>query len=225
MLPYRGTKSATGASADGGRQLFRPERPRADVHCRSASDLTPGRSRERSLRGTDCCKDPTAARTGCCLRPDREHRPRRRPAQCDHRAIGHTPQRRKTPPVQSTGGVESTPDGIRTHVTALRGRRPRPLDDGSAFFVVVMTSLQHHSRARHGGGLWDSLRLAGLLRAHSRDALHRRPEADARGRRSTVNRTATNSCHQRCPRGSSPPARFPPPQGNVDCPRWTSAPG
>ena len=36
-----------------------------------------------------------------------------------------------------------TPDGIRTHVTALRGRRPRPLDDGS----WTTRTLQHHRAA------------------------------------------------------------------------------
>jgi hypothetical protein len=28
------------------------------------------------------------------------------------------------------GGYRCTPDGIRTHATGVRGRRPRPLDDG-----------------------------------------------------------------------------------------------
>ena len=41
-------------------------------------------------------------------------------------------QRRETAPSGCSGGRRSrSPDGIRTRATALRGRRPRPLDDGA----------------------------------------------------------------------------------------------
>ena len=38
--------------------------------------------------------------------------------------------------------IVSSPDGIRTHATAVRGRRPRPLDDGAR----TDPGCQHSSR-------------------------------------------------------------------------------
>lgn len=46
-------------------------------------------------------------------------------------------------PVTTLSTVGCSPDGIRTHATAVRGRRPRPLDDGAR----TDPSCQHNSHA------------------------------------------------------------------------------
>lgn len=49
----------------------------------------------------------------------------------------------KNPPdLGQTGSVTAgTPDGIRTHATGVRGRRPRPLDDGGLGSSLVSQGL------------------------------------------------------------------------------------
>ena len=44
-------------------------------------------------------------------------------------------------PDSGTGPSRSSPDGIRTRATALRGRRPRPLDDGAAAIHMYRETL------------------------------------------------------------------------------------
>ncbi len=56
--------------------------------------------------------------------------------------------REEPPPIQRSVGVRCTPDGIRTHATAVRGRRPRPLDDGGLALSSASTG-RCRSREEH----------------------------------------------------------------------------
>src|SRR5207342_484580 len=69
-------------------------------------------------------------------------------------------------PAVAAGSSHCSPDGIRTRVTALRGRRPRPLDDGAGTVCsglggedsypprqdqnLLCCRLHHPRRKRHG---------------------------------------------------------------------------
>ena len=56
---------------------------------------------------------------------------------------------KETPSDYSEGVSFCSPDGIRTRATALRGRRPRPLDDGARNFVLLW-KLSKHSFQKFG---------------------------------------------------------------------------
>ena len=50
-------------------------------------------------------------------------------------------KRKKAKPIKSTSPLKRTAYGIRTRVTGVKGRRPRPLDErGSVLLQTVMTA-------------------------------------------------------------------------------------
>src|SRR5215218_9893029 len=61
-------------------------------------------------------------------------------------------RKRREPPACPPGALaRRSPEGIRTLATAVRGRRPRPLDDGAVRCIVRRTSC-HDSAGAPGGG-------------------------------------------------------------------------
>ena len=56
--------------------------------------------------------------------------------------------------VVSSLAVRCSPDRIRTGATALRGRRPRPLDDGARTFLVVHVPAEQATAPAPGRRCW-----------------------------------------------------------------------
>jgi hypothetical protein len=52
----------------------------------------------------------------------------------------------------SLAGAACTPNGIRTRATAVKGRRPRPLDDGGLIRITPGYSQRDHVRSLHSLG-------------------------------------------------------------------------
>ncbi len=61
----------------------------------------------------------------------------------------HQPLKRETP--RRYGAKRHTANGIRTRVTAVRGRRPSPLDDGGAGEIEASRAASLLSGSRRGG--------------------------------------------------------------------------
>jgi hypothetical protein len=123
----------------------RTDTPRpAEDAARSA--VPPRKRRRREARQSCRAKRRQCERSehgGCGVGTPRLERRRSR---CAKNAEVH--QRERVHPVNRVDPLDCSPDGIRTHATALRGRRPGPLDDGAPGFAVSCGgTIQHRDLA------------------------------------------------------------------------------